>query len=95
MIMKTFSVLLAAGMLASTTGIVYAKDAGLTVLDLGVYEYRCDNGSMLRATYYTLSDKSLNFTKLELRGHVSTLPQLLSADGGRYSDDRQQWWING
>lgn len=52
----------------------------------------------MRADYYALSDKSLNFVKVLLPdgATVITLPQSVSASGARYTDDRQYvWWERG
>jgi len=59
--------------------------------------YKCDNGDGITARYYSLSDGSLNFIKLILfDGKEQTLPQVISASGARYTDDRELiWWIKG
>jgi len=63
----------------------------------GPIAYRCDGGSQLMVRYGRLSDGSLSFVRLFLPGERTvTLPQLVSASGTRYSDDRQwQWWSKG
>jgi membrane-bound inhibitor of C-type lysozyme len=59
--------------------------------------YRCADQVALAATYYRLSDNTLDFVKVELpEGVVVTLPQALAASGVRYTDDRQWvWWVKG
>ena len=59
--------------------------------------YYCGDGSGIVATYYSLSDNSLDFVKVQLpEGAVVTLPRALSASGVRYTDDREWvWWTKG
>src|ERR1035437_2869254 len=59
--------------------------------------YESDSGVRSSARYFTLSDSSLNFVKLTLPGNKEyALPQVLSAAGVRYSDDRELvWWTKG
>ncbi len=45
---------------------------------------------------YSLSDKSLNFVKFTYKGKNYTLPQVVSADGARFSDGRDlSVWLVG
>ena len=59
--------------------------------------YITEDKQIIKATYYTLSDDSLEFVKLVLpNGEKYTLPRLLSASGVRYSNDyKLVWWIKG
>jgi membrane-bound inhibitor of C-type lysozyme len=59
--------------------------------------YQCEDGKQLIARYYTLSDRSLGFVKLVMPdGREFTLPNVVSASGARYTDDRELvWWIKG
>jgi membrane-bound inhibitor of C-type lysozyme len=59
--------------------------------------YRAENGEEITVKYYRLDDDSLAFVILELPGgETQTLPQLVSASGARYTDERDyQWWIKG
>ena len=59
--------------------------------------YVCDNGEELLARYFMLSDESLRFVKILFPdGTEYTLPQVLSASGGRYTDDIELlWWVKG
>jgi membrane-bound inhibitor of C-type lysozyme len=59
--------------------------------------YRCAGGRELVASYFSLSDRSLDFVRLRLpEGQRSTLPRLVAASGVRYSDEaRFQWWTKG
>ncbi|NLG19245.1 MAG: lysozyme inhibitor [Fibrobacter sp.] len=56
--------------------------------------YESEKGDRFAARYGGLSDGSLNFAKVTFPdGKVITLPQLMSASGVRYSDDREYtWW---
>jgi membrane-bound inhibitor of C-type lysozyme len=70
---------------------------GLSVSSRPPVTYRCDDDSTLLAHYMTLSDGSLAFVRLELQsGEVLTLPQMPSASGARFTDDRTAiWWEKG
>jgi len=59
--------------------------------------YESDNGARIIAKYFTLSDHSLDFAKVTLPGgREYTLPQVMSASGVRYTDDRELvWWTKG
>ena len=59
--------------------------------------YRCDGGQRIMAQYYSLSDGSLAFVKVQLPdGREVTLPQALSASGVRYTNDVEWvWWTKG
>lgn len=61
------------------------------------YVYDCTDGTTLRATFYGLSDDSLNFVKVVTAdGTEYTLPQLVSASGARYSDEHgMEFWTKG
>lgn len=56
-----------------------------------------ETGESIGARYYELSDGSLSFVKLRLpRGQQATLPNVMSASGAKYSDDRHYiWWTKG
>lgn len=56
--------------------------------------YESEKEDRFAARYGGLSDGSLNFVKVTFPdGKVITLPQLVSASGVRYSDDREYtWW---
>jgi len=74
-----------------------AKEEKLTVTGGTTITYRCDMGEKITARYFALSDKSLEFVKLQLPdGKNYTLPLALSASGARYTDDRELvWWTKG
>jgi len=58
--------------------------------------YHCNDGTKIIATYYALSDKSLQFVKLNFDKMKVTLPAVISASGSRYSDGyKNEWWIKG
>jgi membrane-bound inhibitor of C-type lysozyme len=58
--------------------------------------YRSDNGDHFVARYGLLSDGSLHFVKVEMPdGQEYTLPQVVSASGVRYTDERELvWWTH-
>lgn len=59
--------------------------------------YNCEKGEEIKAEYFSLSDNSLHFVRVILPGgKVYTLPQVVSASGARYTDEREiEWWIKG
>jgi len=59
--------------------------------------YKSDSGDRIIARYFSLSDSTLDFVKVTLPGgREYTLPQVLSASGVRYTDDRELvWWTKG
>jgi membrane-bound inhibitor of C-type lysozyme len=58
--------------------------------------YRCDDGTKLTATFHNAKSGpgsvDLYFPKKDKR---MTLPQGMSADGGRYVSGKTQFWIKG
>ncbi len=58
--------------------------------------YRSDKGDQFVARYGSLSDGSLHFVKVEMPdGKEYTLPQVVSASGVRYTDERELvWWTH-
>lgn len=72
-------------------------EQALTVKGGAIVDYLCDGGDTAQARYYTLSDDSLHFVKVFLQNNKQyTLPNVVSASGARYSDDRElTWWIKG
>ena len=74
-----------------------AREETLTVRPGERVAYRCEGGERIEATYYSLSDKSLDFVKVRLPdGGEITLPQALSASGVRYTNDVEWvWWTKG
>lgn len=71
-----------------------SRQAELTVQLGETIHYKSPNGDAFVAQYGSLSDDSLHFVKVEMpNGQKYTLPQVLSASGVRYSDDRELvWW---
>ena len=69
----------------------------LTVTGGSTITYLCDTGETITVRYFALSDKSLEFVKLQMPdGKAHTLPLALSASGARYTDDRELvWWTKG
>ena len=97
--MRSIIAFIITNVLAVYPGITFAKASKLSVINVTsgqVSKYQCDNGIKVNASYYELSDKSLGFVKLNLNGKNYTLPQLVSANGTRYSDERDvEWWAVG
>lgn len=94
--MKKNATLLVAGLLASTSSVGFAKNPKLNLSEPSTFDYQCNDGSSIQARYYGLSDNSLSFVKLTIKGEVYTLPNLSSASGARYSDmNRIEWWGKG
>lgn len=58
--------------------------------------YRSAEGERFVARYGSLSDGSLHFVKVEMpTGRRYTLPQVVSASGVRYTDERELvWWTH-
>ncbi len=58
--------------------------------------YISDDGCHFKAKYGSLSDKSLHFVKVTMPdGREHTLPQVISASGVRYTDERALvWWAH-
>jgi len=58
--------------------------------------YRSQNGDSFVARYGSLSDNSLDFAKVQMPdGGEYTLPQVASASGVRYTDERDLvWWTH-
>jgi membrane-bound inhibitor of C-type lysozyme len=81
----------------SLCGCVAGLHKTVLTADIGppVY-YRSDNGDLFVARYGHLSDGSLSFVKLKMPdGREYTLPQVISASGVRYTDERQVvWWTH-
>ena len=79
----------------STRAFVNQDD--VAVIRVSSVRYRCGDGEQLQATYYSLRDRSLSFVRLRLPdGRLLTLPQVVSANGQRFSTDRDfTWWSTG
>jgi len=58
--------------------------------------YGSPDGTQFVAQYGSLSDGSLHFVKVQMPdGHTYTLPQVVSASGVRYTDERELvWWTH-
>lgn len=77
---------------------ISAAASPLTVKKVGQSpaHYQCKDGTKITANYYELSDKSLQFVKLNSTKLKVTLPLSISGSGSRYSDGYQnEWWIKG
>ncbi|MEQ1531941.1 MAG: MliC family protein [Sideroxydans sp.] len=84
--MRKIAALFIIGTLVSTSNIALAKSPKLSLSKPSTFNYQCDDGSKIKATFYGLSDNSLTFVKFTLDGEAYTLPQVVSASGSRYSD---------
>jgi membrane-bound inhibitor of C-type lysozyme len=73
-------------MLAAMAGAAYATEAG----------YECSGGTRLTAVFSEPS-ATPGSVVLHLAGQSEdiTLPQAMSADGGRYADGTTEFWIKG
>ncbi|WP_442581277.1 MliC family protein [Mesorhizobium sp. ASY16-5R] len=73
-------------MLATMTGAAYATEAG----------YECSGGTRLTAVF-SEPGATPGSVVLHLAGQSGdiTLPQAMSADGGRYADGATEFWIKG
>lgn len=95
--MKNIIVISFLTMFAYMSGCTSVKQGRLTVDDGERVIYECANGQRIVATYYSLSDGSLEFVKVLLPdGKERTLPHVISASGVRYTDDFDLvWWTKG
>ena len=89
---------LAAGILAVfLCGYLNCSGEPALTVDIGqpVY-YLSEQGDRFAARYGSLSDGSLHFVKVTmLGGREYTLPQVVSASGVRYTDERTLvWWTH-
>ena len=57
--------------------------------------YRCSRGAKLTAQFSPASAAHGRVTLTFATGRKLTLPQVLSADGGRYANDGVEFWIKG
>ena len=71
--------------------------ADLTVTERNSEVLKSTKGDIIYATYYTLSDESLDFVKIILPNKTEyTLPRLFSGSGARYTDEFQlKFWSKG
>ncbi len=84
-------------MSAGVFGCAGGGHGGLTIQGGEPVLYECESGKRIVARYYALSDGSLRFVKLRMPDDGEyTLPNVVSASGARYTDDRELvWWIKG
>ncbi|MCX7983089.1 MAG: MliC family protein, partial [Syntrophales bacterium] len=77
------------------TGCAWLEVEHLSVSPISHAIYDCGKEAIVEASYYTLSDRSLEFVRLKMpNGKRRTLPRVLSASGVRYTDDVDViWWI--
>lgn len=97
MIIRNAAALCFLAMLTGMTGCANMKQKILTVSAGERVIYECEKGQRIAATYYSLSDGSLDFVKIMLPdGKERTLPRVLSASGVRYTGDFDLvWWTKG
>lgn len=67
--------------------------AGIPLAHATEAAYRCADGTVLTATFTTRSGKGA--VALATGRTRTTLPQVLSADGGRYAQGSTEFWIKG
>ena len=103
-LIATYTIVAIISVILITAAIVLSSCSGSTVKreKLSVtggdpIAYLCDSGEKITARYFALSDKSLEFVKLQTPdGKTYTLPLALSASGARYTDERELvWWTKG
>ena len=88
-----------AGMLAALSLVGCANSSHEAELNAHIGQpvhYRSQNGDHFVARYGSLSDNSLHFAKVQMPGgREYTLPQVVSASGVRYTDERDLvWWTH-
>ena len=79
------------------SGCISINHSQALTVDLGpVILYGNEQGESYCAQYGSLSDGSLHFVKVTMPdGRRYTLPQVVSASGVRYTDDRELvWWAH-
>jgi membrane-bound inhibitor of C-type lysozyme len=79
------------------SGCEWGNSRALSVTGGSPVSYHCEQDQRVQVSYFSLSDRSLNFIKLALpNGQDYTLPQAVAASGTRYSDERNaMWWSKG
>ncbi len=97
MLRRSTAALVISILVASLCGCAASLPKTVLTADIGppVY-YRSDKGDHFVARYGSLSDGSLHFVKVEMPdGKEYTLPQVVSASGVRYTDERELvWWTH-
>jgi membrane-bound inhibitor of C-type lysozyme len=94
---RIFTALCTIAALYCIAGCDSCSQSGLSVVGGDPVDYQCGNGDLIVAKYYTLSDSSLYFVKVQLPDNeVYTLPQSVSGSGARYTDEMKMiWWVKG
>lgn len=70
----------------------HSNDVELQVLGGEALSYQCEGNAQIKVKYYSLSDSSLSFVKLQLPNDPEiTLPSVLSASGINYSNSSLTW----
>ncbi|BCP54837.1 hypothetical protein K32_34540 [Kaistia sp. 32K] len=59
------------------------------------FDYRCEDGTALTATFSPPSPEGSTAQLVFADGRTLVLPQVVSADGGRYQKDDVEFWIKG
>lgn len=77
-----------------TLGIASAFAACGTASAAG-YDYRCEDGTALTATFSPPEQAEGTAELVFADGRKLVLPQVVSADGGRYEKDDVEFWIKG
>ncbi len=84
--MKGIKILVLIGMFVLTVGCTNKDE--LHLVKGSSIEFVDSTEDTLNVEFYSLSDDSLNFAKVDYQGQEYTLPQVVSADGARYDDGR-------
>lgn len=59
------------------------------------FEYQCEDGTRLTATFSPPDQPEGKADLVFADGRTLLLPQVISADGGRYEKDGVEFWIKG
>ena len=59
------------------------------------FEYKCEDGTRLTATFSPPDQPEGKADLVFADGKTLALPQVISADGGRYEKDDVEFWIKG
>lgn len=72
-----------------------AGAAGVARAESIVANYSCDNGTRFKATFTPPGAGDGDVRLAFADGRKITLPQVISADGGRYAAGETEFWIKG
>ncbi|WEK48596.1 MAG: MliC family protein [Candidatus Kaistia colombiensis] len=72
-----------------------AEPAATAVASARSFEYQCEDGTKLTATFSPPEQAEGTADLVFADGKKVALPQAVSADGGRYTKDGIEFWIKG